>query len=139
LEPGEWELLILNKINTSGEAAGQASALNQAVGEGLGAHPSLDHQEQLPRLVNDTLRILHGARSLPSAEAVAALLPFVNTMRDQHLENDRFAHASAGAVGALVQSLEAKGFATDDLWEEAIEASLSFANASANLSQIASS
>jgi hypothetical protein len=31
-------------------------------------------------------------------------------------------------VGALVQRLEAKGVATDDLWEEAIEASLSFAN-----------
>jgi hypothetical protein len=135
LEPWEWELLILNKINTSGQAA----ALNEAVGEGLGAHPSLDHQEHLPRLVNDTLRILHGARSLPSAEAVAALRPFVNMMGDQPLANDRFAHASADAVGALVQSLEAKGFASDDLWEEAIEASLSFANASANPSQIASS
>ena len=35
---------------------------------------------------------------------------------------------ATGAVGALVQRLEDRGIATDDLWEEAIEASLSFAN-----------
>jgi hypothetical protein len=31
-------------------------------------------------------------------------------------------------VSALAQRLEADGVATDDLWEEAIESSLSFAN-----------
>jgi len=85
-------------------------------------------EEQLPRQVNDVLHILHGARSLPSAEAVAALRPFVNTMRNRLSGGDRLAHASAAAVAALVQRLEAEGAATDDLWEVAIESSLSFAN-----------
>ena len=42
--------------------------------------------------------------------------------------SDRLADAAADAVGALVQRLEAEGIAADNLWEEAIEASLSFAN-----------
>jgi lactam utilization protein B len=52
----------------------------------------------------------------------------VNMMSNQTFENDRLADASAAAVSALVQRLEAEGVATDDLWEVAIEASLSFAN-----------
>jgi hypothetical protein len=68
-----------------------------------------------------------GARSLPSSEAVEALRPFLNTMRSRASGIDVLADASADAVGALVQRLEATGVATNDLWEEAIEASLSFA------------
>ena len=67
-------------------------------------------------------------RSKSSAEAVGALRPFVNTMRSRVSGSDRLADAATGAVGALVQRLEDRGIATDDLWEEAIEASLSFAN-----------
>jgi two-component sensor histidine kinase len=89
---------------------------------------SPDHEVQLPLLVNDVLHILHGARSLPPTEAIEALRPFMNTMRDRASGTDRFADASAAAVSALVQRLEAKGGASDDLWEEAIESSLSFAN-----------
>jgi two-component sensor histidine kinase len=89
---------------------------------------SPDHEVQLPLLVNDVLHILHGARSLPPAEAIEALRPFMNTMRNRASGTDRFADASAAAVSALVQRLEAKGVASDDLWEEAIESSLSFAN-----------
>ena len=63
-----------------------------------------------------------------SAEAVEALRPFVNTMHNRISGSDRLADAAADAVGALVQRLEAKGIAANDLWEEAIEASLSFAN-----------
>jgi hypothetical protein len=44
---------------------------------------------------------------------------------------DVLADASADAVSALVQRLEATGIATNDLWEEAIETSLSFANETA--------
>jgi hypothetical protein len=43
---------------------------------------------------------------------------------------DRLADASSAAVNALVQTLETDGVATDDLWEVAIESSLSFANES---------
>ncbi len=76
----------------------------------------------------DILHILHGARGFPPAKAVEALRPFLNTMRNQASGNGRLADAAIVTVGTLVQSLEDKGVATDDLWEEAIEASLSFAN-----------
>jgi hypothetical protein len=49
-------------------------------------------------------------------------------MRNRPSGTDGLADASAAAVGALVQTLETRGVATDDLWEEAIEASLSFVN-----------
>jgi hypothetical protein len=130
----KWQLLILNKdkMKTNGEAASRAAAINQAheaIGEGLRANANSDHEEHLPQLLNHVLHILHGARSLPPAEAAAALRPFVNTMRNRVFENERLADASVGAVAALVQRLEVKGVATDDLWEGAIEASLSLANA----------
>jgi hypothetical protein len=129
----KWQLLILNKdnIKTSGEAANRMQAIEQArqaIGEGLRANAVPDYQVSLPQLVSDVLHILHGARSLPSAEAIEALRPFLNTMHDRASGTDRFADASAAAVSALVQGLETRGFATDDLWEEAIESSTSFAN-----------
>jgi hypothetical protein len=52
-------------------------------------------------------------------------------MRGRASGIDVIADASADAVGALVQRLEATDIATNDLWEEAIEASLSFANETA--------
>jgi hypothetical protein len=89
-----------------------------------------DHDAQLPQLVCDVLHILHGARSLPPAEAIEALRPFMKTMRYRAFGSDGLADASTAAVSALVERLEAEGVATNDLWEEAIETSLSFANAS---------
>jgi hypothetical protein len=83
---------------------------------------------QMPQRINDVLHILHGARSLPAAEAVEALRPFMNTMHDRAAGNDKFSDASTAAVSALLQRLEAEGVATDDLWENAIESSLSYAN-----------
>jgi hypothetical protein len=129
----KWQLSILdkNKMKTSGEAASRAAAIDQAheaIGEGLRANANPDQEPQLPWLVIGVIHTLHGARSLPPFEAVEALRPFVNTMRNRACENDRLAKASAAAVGALVHRLEVEGVATDDLWEEAIEASLSFAN-----------
>jgi hypothetical protein len=138
----KWQLLISDKdkMNASGEAASRAAAINQAreaIGEGLRANARPDLGDELPQLVKNVLHILHGARSLPSAEAIAALRPFVNTMRNRRSGNDKLADASADAVDALVQRLEANGFAGDDLWEEAIEASLSFANETASSSSLA--
>jgi hypothetical protein len=49
-------------------------------------------------------------------------------MHNRTPSSDRLADASAAAVSVLVQTLETKGVATDDLWEVAIESSLSFAN-----------
>jgi len=103
--------------------------VHEAIGEGLRINAGLHRGGQsLPQLVGDVLHILHGARSLPPAEAIEALRPFMNTMRDRVSGTDRLADASATAVSALVQRLETKGVATDDLWEEAIESSVSFAN-----------
>ncbi len=131
--PWKWQLSILDKdrMEASGQAAGRTAAIveaHKATGEDLRASASPGHEAPLPHLVSDVLHILHGARSLPSAEAVEALRPFVNTMRTRAAGNDRLADASAAAVGALMRRLDEEGVATDDLWQEAIETSLSFAN-----------
>jgi hypothetical protein len=130
----KWQLAILDKekMKTSGEAASRAAAIKQAheaIGEGLRANACPDRDAQLPQLVCDVLHILHGARSLPPAEAIEALRPFINTMRYRGFGSDGLADASTTAVSALVERLEAEGVATNDLWEDAIETSLSFANA----------
>jgi len=132
----KWQLSILDKdrMRTSGEATSRAAAIreaHEAIGKGLRANARPDDEVQMPQLASDALdvlHVLHGARGLPSTQAVEALRPFVNTMRNRVSGNDRLADAAAGAVGALMQGLEAKGVASDDLWEEAIEASLSYAN-----------
>jgi two-component sensor histidine kinase len=119
------------KLPHHGEAESRAVAINQAheaIGASLLIKAGPGHDAQLPQLVCDVLHILHGARSLPAAEAVEALRPFINTMRDRASRTDRFADASVAAVSALVQRLETKGVAPDDLWEDAIESSTSFAN-----------
>jgi hypothetical protein len=131
----KWQLLILNddKMKSCGEAPSRATAISQAhetIGEGLRANAGPD-DAQFPEVAGDVLHVLHGARGLPPSEAVEALRPFLNTMRSRASGIDVLADASADAVGALVQRLEATGIATDDLWEEAIEASLSFANETA--------
>jgi hypothetical protein len=129
----KWQLSILDKdkMKTSGEAASQAAAINQAheaIGKGLRANTASDGEMQLRQLVHDVLHVLHGARGLPPAEALEALRPFMDTVRYRAFGSDRLADASVRAVSALVRGLEMKGEASDDLWENAIEASLSFAN-----------
>jgi hypothetical protein len=129
----KWQLSILDRdrMKTSGQATNRLAAIEQAheaIGEGLRANAVPDHEPPLPQLAGGVLHILHGARGLPPAEAVEALRPFLNAMRDRVFGADRIADASALAVGALVLALETRGVASDDLWEVAIEASLSFAN-----------
>jgi hypothetical protein len=129
----KWQLSVLNKdkLKSSGEAANRITAIeqaHQAIAEGLRANVVPNDELPLPQLICDVLHILHGARSLPAAEAIEALGPFMEKMRNRASGTDRFADASAAAVSALVQRLETKGVATDDLWEEAIESSTSFAN-----------
>jgi hypothetical protein len=129
----KWQISILDqdKMKTSGRAASRAAAIEQAheaIGEGLRANASPEPEVQLPHQIHNVLDILHGARSLPSAEAVAALRPFLNAVRDRVAKSDRIAVASIAAVEALIYRLENQGIANDDLWEEAIESSLRFAN-----------
>jgi hypothetical protein len=129
----KWQLSILDddKMKTCGEAASRAAAIDQAheaIGNGLRANSALDGKMQLQQLVCDVLHVLHGARSLPAVEALEALEPFMDTMRYRVFGSNRLADASITAVSALVGRLKAKGEASDDLWENAIESSLSFAN-----------
>jgi hypothetical protein len=79
------------------------------------------------KLVSDALRILHGARSLPPVEAAEALRPFLESMRGKAV-GDKLANASTAAVTELVRSLKDTDAASDDLWQEAIEATISFVN-----------
>jgi len=81
-------------------------------------------------LATAALETLHGARSLPPAEAAAKLRDFVDSIGTILPPTDRLADAS-GALRTLVSQLESEGTATDDAWEHAIETMLSFANASA--------
>jgi hypothetical protein len=83
----------------------------------------------------DALRILHGARSRPPVEVVEALRPFLETMRGER-SGDKLANASTAAVTELVRSLKENHAASNDLWEEAIEATLSFANEAACVADI---
>ena len=76
---------------------------------------------------SDVLQILHGARSLPPVEAAEALKPFLESMRQSEFD-DALARASIAAVTELARSLKENHAASNDLWQEAIEATLSYAN-----------
>jgi hypothetical protein len=76
---------------------------------------------------SDVLRILHGARSLPPVEAAEALGPYLRSMRTRD-SGDKLGDASIASVTELARSLKENHAASDDLWQDAIEATLSFAN-----------
>jgi hypothetical protein len=54
----------------------------------------------------DTVRILHGARSLPPAQAAEALEPFLESMVLKKGAGNKLADASTDAVMALSRSLK---------------------------------
>jgi hypothetical protein len=78
------------------------------------------------QLASDVLRILHGARSLPPAEAVEALRPFLESV-PKNGSGDKLSVASIAAVTELSRSLKENHAASDDLWQAAIDATLSLA------------
>ena len=75
----------------------------------------------------DVLQILHGARGLPPVVAVEALKSFLKLTRKRG-SDDALAQASIAAVTELARSLKENHAASNDLWQEAIEATLSYAN-----------
>jgi hypothetical protein len=83
--------------------------------------------DDIRQKASEVLQILHGARGLPPAEAAEALTPFLDLMHRQG-STDTLASASVAAVTELSRSLEENHAASDDLWQEAIEATLSFVN-----------
>ncbi len=76
---------------------------------------------------SDVLQTLHGARSLPPEEAAEALKPFLESIRKSG-SDDALARASIAAVTELARSLKENHAASDDLWQQAIEATVSYAN-----------
>jgi hypothetical protein len=79
------------------------------------------------QLAKAALDTLHGARSLPPAEAIAELRDFLESIDTSVPDGPRFADASE-ALTVLVSQLETEGAATDDDWQRAIETMLSLAN-----------
>jgi hypothetical protein len=83
--------------------------------------------DDIKQMASEVLRILHGARALPPAEAADVLMPFLDLMRRQG-STDTLASASVASVTKLSRSLKDNHAASDDFWQEAIEATLSFVN-----------
>jgi uncharacterized protein (DUF2252 family) len=88
--------------------------------------PHLGKRMIAGKIEGKTLRILHGARSLSPGEAVEKLQPFLERMRSA--QGDKLADGSIAAVTKLARSLKENHVASDDLWQEAIEATLSYVN-----------
>lgn len=133
-----WRILDASNgsIRISGQADSQETAVrhaHEAIGEAVRADSHVSRDKSLPHLADQALHILHGARSIAPTEAIKALRPFVLAMRGQLFKDDHLADASSKAMDRLVDSLKAQRVASDDVWETAIETTLSFAN---GLSQI---
>jgi hypothetical protein len=139
IERGFWKwsvsvegMVVSGQEETRSEAIAAAEkAINRARAikrRGL-IHPILKKvmgMSNNQELATDALRILHGARALPPSEAAEALTPFLQTL--EKASGDKVAAASAAAVMELVRSLKENHAASDDLWQQAIETTVSLAN-----------
>ncbi len=129
----KWRILHTNKTSTtrSGESADQTAAIahaHEAIGLSLRTICETDDERPMPHLADEALHILHGARRLPAAVAVEALRPFAQAMHHDDRHISHLGAASANAIQHLVTSLSATQTASDDLWQSAINSTLSFAN-----------
>lgn len=79
------------------------------------------------QLATAALDTLHGARSLPPADAIAKLRDFLESIDTSVPDSPRLADAS-GALKVLTSELKMGEAATNDDWERAIETMLSLAN-----------
>jgi hypothetical protein len=79
------------------------------------------------QLATAALDTLHGARSLPPADAIAKLRDFLESIDTSVPDSPRLADASS-ALKVLISELEMGEAATNDDWERAIETMLSLAN-----------
>ena len=84
---GSFSISDKDKMKAGGEKrqvrAAAITQAHEAIGEGLRANAEPEVEAELPQLASDILHVLHGARGLPSTEAVNRLRPFVNTMRNR--------------------------------------------------------
>jgi hypothetical protein len=81
----------------------------------------------IEHIAAEAAKMLHGARSLPPVHTVEALTPFLDAM-GRETSKSKLADASTAAVTELVRSLKENHAASNDLWEDAIETTLSFVN-----------
>jgi hypothetical protein len=79
------------------------------------------------QLATAALDTLHGARAVPPTEAATKLRDFLDSISAPATDSPRLSEAYS-ALKTLVSALEAKGAATDDDWQNAIETMLSLAN-----------
>lgn len=129
----KWRILHNNKCGgaLSGEAKdrlGAIAAAHEAIGLSLRATCDLNRGVRLPHLADQALHILHGARNLPSPQAIEALQPFIEAMRHRTSHNRQLGDASAIAIDQLIENLHQSRVASDDVWQSAIDSTLSFAN-----------
>ena len=129
----KWRILHNNKCGgaLSGEAQDRLGAIagaHEAIGLSLRATCDLNRGVRLPHLADQALHILHGARDQPSSQAIAALQPFIEAMRHRTSHNRQLGDASATAIDQLIECLSRTRVASDDVWQSAIESTLSFAN-----------
>jgi hypothetical protein len=74
------------------------------------------------------LDTLHGARSLPPAEAAERLRDFLDSISSPVLDSKRLAEASTALRELITQLEEVDAAASDDDWQNAIETMQSLAN-----------
>ena len=79
------------------------------------------------QLATAALDTLHGARSLPPADAIAKLRDFLESIDTSVPDSPRLADASS-ALKVLISELEMGEAATNDDWERAVEMMLGLAN-----------
>lgn len=138
----KWRILHTKKSSgtLSGEACDQTTAIaraHEAIGLSLRAERQSDVERHLPHFADQALHILHGARELPTTMAVEALRPFIEIMSYRTSPNHQLGDASAIAINRLIDSLTLKHTASDDIWQSAIDSTLSFANEMSGSSALA--
>jgi hypothetical protein len=138
----KWRILHTKKNSgtLSGEACDQTTAIaraHEAIGLSLRAERQSDVERHLPHFADQALHILHGARELPTTMAVEALRPFIEIMSHRTSPNHQLGDASAIAINRLIDSLTEKHTASDDIWQSAIDSTLSFANEMSGSSELA--
>jgi hypothetical protein len=74
------------------------------------------------------LDALNGARGRPANEAATELRGYLNSIKSSADPHHPHAEDVAKALEKLVNELEINGSASDDDWQGAIEAMLTFAN-----------
>lgn len=83
------------------------------------------------KLADDALHVLHGARQLLPPDALKLLSPLLSRLC-ACVDPDCYVDAARAALTELINSLKNKNEATNDIWLDAIETTVSLANATSD-------